>query len=68
MATNPVGPGTKNVAVNMPQEMADRLKKWADREGINVSILVRGIIRHAMENKWEVKVVVKSKGEGANSD
>ena len=61
MATNPVGPGTRNVAVNMPEEMADNLKDWAKRTGMTVSQLIRHIIDHAIRNEWEVEVVVRTK-------
>lgn len=61
MAGNPIGPGTKTLGVNMPKEMAEHLKQWAEREGMSVSQLIKHVLGYAIENDWEVKVVVKAK-------
>jgi hypothetical protein len=64
MVSNPVGPGTKTLGVNVSKDMAKTLKEWADKEDMSVSLLIKSILTHAINNDWRVKIVVEP---GANN-
>ncbi len=59
MVSNPVGPGTKTLGVNVSKDMAKTLKEWADREDMSVSLLIKSILTHAINNEWRVRIVVE---------
>ena len=50
MATNPIGPNTKNLNVNMPIELRKKLDELASRSGMKLSAYVRSILDKAAQN------------------
>jgi metal-responsive CopG/Arc/MetJ family transcriptional regulator len=44
MPTNPQGPGTVNITVNVPQELKEEIDKLTKRKMINRSAFIRAAI------------------------
>ncbi len=66
MVSNPIGPGTKTLGVNVSKEMARTLKEWADKEDMSVSLLIKSILNHAVSHEWRVRIVVEPTSSAAN--
>ncbi len=47
--TNPLGPGTVNLAINMPQNLRDRIEAIADKNNMKMSEYCRVILIDAIE-------------------
>jgi hypothetical protein len=50
MGTNPVGKGTKNVSVNMPEELRESLSRLADASGVSLSAYIKGVLGEAAKD------------------
>ena len=50
MATNPIGPNTKNLNVNMPIELRKKLDELASRSGMKLSAYVRKVLDTAVQS------------------
>jgi predicted DNA-binding protein len=50
MGTNPLGKGTKNVSVNMAEELRDELAKLADASGLTLSAYIKTVLADAVKD------------------
>jgi predicted DNA-binding protein len=50
MATNPLGEGTKNLSVNMPEKMKSDLETLASKSGLTLGAYVRAILQEAVKD------------------
>jgi hypothetical protein len=53
--TNPLPKGTRNVPVNMPEEMASALKELAEKSGMSVSLYCAYVLNDAVQQNVTVK-------------
>lgn len=51
MATNPIGKGTKNVTVNMPEELKKALQELADASGLSLGHYIRAVLADAKKEQ-----------------
>ena len=56
--TNPIGAGTKNVPVNMPLDLANRLAELAQRSGMSTSAYCAAVLQEAAEQGLVGKAIV----------
>lgn len=56
MSGNPLGPGTKNITVNVPDELREKLGELAKESGLNFSDYLRAILKDAVESSATVSV------------
>ncbi len=56
MSTNPIGPGTKNLNVNMPIDLRRKLDDLAARSGMRLSAYVRIVLDKAAKQNTVYKV------------
>lgn len=52
--TNPLGPNTVNLAINMPTKLRDNLKSIADKNNMKISEYSRVILKDAIERKVKI--------------
>jgi len=71
MATNPLGAGTQNVTVNMPDHLKTSLKALAKRSGMSLGLYIRTVLEEATEEqvlyKTKVEKVTSAPQEGVPS-
>ncbi len=62
MATNPIGPNTKNLNVNMPIELREKLDELAARSGMKLSAYVRMVLDKAarQETVYRIEEIVRT--------
>jgi hypothetical protein len=53
--TNPLPPGTQNVAVNMPHALANALAELAKRSGVSRNKYCASVLNEAVEEGWLVR-------------
>lgn len=51
MATNPIGKGTKNVTVNMPEELRDALQELAKKSEMTLGQYIRTVLEDAKKDR-----------------
>lgn len=49
--TNAIGAGTKNLSVNVPEDVQSQLKEKAAKRGITISVFVRQLLMRAVDRK-----------------
>lgn len=59
MATNPIGPGTTNVTVNMPKTLREELKKLADTSGMKLGPYICAVAENAVKDGAVVERALK---------
>ncbi len=52
--TNPMGPGTTNLACNMPLKLKADAEKLAKESGVTLSALIRALLEDAVNRKLRV--------------
>ena len=65
MATNPIGPNTKNLNVNMPIELRHKLDELAARSGMKLSAYVRMVLDKAARHETTYRIEEIQKSEKA---
>ena len=58
MKTNPIGPGTANITVNVPAGMKADLEELAKASGLKLGAYIRAVIRQAAKSGALVSEVV----------
>ena len=56
MATNSIGPNTKNLNVNMPIELRNKLDKLSARSGMKLSAYVRMVLDKAARTNTTYRI------------
>jgi hypothetical protein len=56
MATNPIGPNTKTIGINMKQDMADELEKRANSMHLSTSKYCKLILTDWIKSKKKLKL------------
>ncbi len=58
MATNPIGRGTKNVTVNMPEELKQSLAELAKLSNMSLGEYIRAVLEEARKEnvRYQAKV------------
>ncbi len=51
MSTNPIGPGTVNVTVNMPDPLKKKLKVLADKSDVSLNALANAVLADYAEKE-----------------
>ena len=59
MATNPLGTGTLNVTVNMPDTLKASLKALAKKSGMSLGLYIRTVLEEAVNEQTLYKTKVE---------
>lgn len=62
--SNPLGPGTKNLSVNLPAELFDQLDRLAKRSGLTRSAYARRVLAEAAEEILVMEITPRRYGSG----
>jgi|GEM_PF-1318750 len=55
MSTNPLGPGTRNISTNVPNELYISVYEMATNSGVKIGEFVRALMRFAQDKKVIVR-------------
>lgn len=55
MSTNPLGPGTRNISTNVPNDLYIAVYEMAQTSGVKIGEFVRALMRFAQERKVVVR-------------
>lgn len=58
MGTNPLGKGTKNVSVNMTEELRDSVAALAEASGLTLSAYVKAVLSEAVADGAKINMKV----------
>jgi hypothetical protein len=58
MGTNPIGKGTKNVSVNMPEDLQRSLAKLAEASGVTLSAYIKAVLAEAALDGARIKTKI----------